>query len=159
MLAGKRKSTDPLDTLLDGETEDPGAPKGIAGARGAAAQEQYRRHFESPPGLYSRMVDANMAKHRRVNMDVADPRFDSAREFVADYMPLGHDPTLGRLVYGIAIARDQMQAGKTAEGIDTLSRLLVASEQAALDPGPWAKRWEDMRDQGVQQLMCRFGSI
>ena len=74
-------------------------------------------------------------------MDGADPLFDSAREFVARYMPIGNDQTLGRLVYGIAIARGQLQAGQAAEGIDTLSRLLVAAEQAAVDPGPWAKRW------------------
>ena len=64
------------------------------------------------------------------------------REFVSDYFPLTGDQTLARLTYGMAIARDQLKAADIVGTLDTLSRLLVACEQASLDTGPFNRRWD-----------------
>ena len=52
---------DPMALLTGSSGEDPGLFK-IPGARGAAAQECYRRDFESHPGLYTTRVRANIRK-------------------------------------------------------------------------------------------------
>ena len=129
-----------MDLLLEGGA-DPAEPKALGGARGAAAQEHYRRHFEQKKGEYSGYVEANMRKHRRITMDTNGPRAESMREFVCDYQPIGQDETLGRVTFAVAVARDQLKAGQTVEALDTLHRLLVAIEQASLEGGE-TRRWD-----------------
>ena len=54
---------------------------------------------------------------------------------------MGNAKTLTYMSYGVATAFDQMREGKWLEAEDTLAKLLVASEQAAIDASDFLLAW------------------
>ena len=113
----------------------------MAGARGAAAQAAFQRHFDSNPGAYAHMVFEN-ARRARSSMAESRPLSEeSMREYVADYFRGNSRPHAGHMAFGIALATDQLAANQNTQALDTLCRLLVAMEQAQLDHDAWDLAW------------------
>ena len=63
------------------------------------------------------------------------------REFLAEEVPFGNLKTLTFMAFGLATSFDQMRQGKWLEAEDTVAKLLVASEQAALGNGDFNLAW------------------
>ena len=81
-------------------------------------------------------------------MDPTDPRIESAREFVIENFPLGGQRTLAHASFGAAMAFDQLRAVPTEcrcrellTAEDTVARMLVGFEQAAIDNSRWDFAW------------------
>ena len=125
--------------LLKGGGGDLAEPR-ATGVQGAAAQDGWRRLFLSKPGAYTKAVRANIRRARERMLDPDDPRIDSAKEFVVEHFPLGGQRTSSYAAYGLAMVFDQMRripaehrGVETLVAEDTVARLLVSFEQAALD--------------------------
>ena len=104
-------------------------------------QEMYRQDFASHPGRYSQRVRANARRARETAVALDDPLCDSMREFLAEEVPFGNLKTLTFLAFGLATSFDQMRQGKWLEAEDTVAKLLVVCEQAALGGGDFSLAW------------------
>ena len=134
-------SGNPVAMLVGGAGgEDPSMPK-LPGAKGAAVQELLRADFDAHPGKFALRVRQNLRRARQVGASDADPRIDSAREYLADEVPFGSARTLAFLGFGLATVFDQMRLGLWEQAEDSVARLLVATEQAALDNSSWQLAW------------------
>ena len=114
----------------------------ITGARGAAGYEMLRRTFARTPGLYAALV--------RRSIQVSEERFpgdpeatqSSAWDFVHHQFQLGNQTTLTYCALGFAHILDQCRSRRWDLVEDAASRLLVATEQAALDHSQWQIAWK-----------------
>ena len=111
------------------------------GARGAAAHEMMRRYFERNPQAFTNTVVRNMARAQAGRFDGDDPRICSMRNHLVSEIPVGSARTLGYLGFGIAMVWDQLYQNNVQLAQDTLSRLMVAVEQAAIDQPRFDLAW------------------
>ena len=65
----------------------------------------------------------------------------SAVEFFAHECPLGNAKTLTYMLFGVAQAFDEAGEGMWLQAEDTLAKVLVAGEQAAIDNSSWQTAW------------------
>jgi hypothetical protein len=134
-----RQPVDPLTALATGgspgDAGEPGAR--LAGARGAAVQEVYRRYFDSNPGHYAGRVRERIGQARGIGPWAQDDaRRTSATEFFTEQVPFPtHAKTLTYFAFGVARAFDQMSLGLWVEAEDTLAKLMVVAEQTARSDG------------------------
>jgi hypothetical protein len=134
-----RQPVDPLAAMASGggvgESGEPGAR--LAGARGAAVQEVYRRYFDSNPGHYAARVRERIGQARGIGPWAQDDaRRTSATEFFTEQVPFpAHAKTLTYFAFGVARAFDQMSLGLWVEAEDTLAKLMVVAEQTARSDG------------------------
>ena len=104
-------------------------------------REMYRRDFAAHPGLYAQRVRANVRQVREEAVSPDDPLCESMREYLSEEVPFGALKTLTFLAFGLATCFDQMRHGKWLEAEDSVAKLLVACEQAALDNGYFKMAW------------------
>ena len=113
----------------------------LPGAKGAAAMDVLIRLKDRRPEHFSRVVSASLrrlaAQHPGASLDPVA----SARAYLAFSIPFGSARTLGYLGWGLATAWDELSADRPAAALATLSLLLVALEQAALDESNWGLAW------------------
>ena len=132
------RSQDPEDDDVDGELRLPGA-------KGAAAMDALMRKRGAKPLFFVTQVEEALKRLATQQPGAASTPAPSAKAYVGfsvPYMaPGGPMRTLGYLSWGIAAAWDELYTGHTEKALCTLSLLLVACEQAALDEGAWSLAW------------------
>ena len=130
---------DPVALLADSSSDLSMAK--VSGARGAAGYEMLRRMFTRSPGLYAALVRRNMLTSQERYPGDADAEDASAWEFVHDNFQLGTQRTLSYCALGFAHIFDMCRARRWELVEDATARMLVATEQAAMDNSQWQIAW------------------
>ena len=110
--------------------------------KGAAYRAHYRALYRKYPGKYAALVREAILEVRSGDVSDADPRLESAWEYVLEHVPAENQLTLANFMLLAARAFDALRAGRWLEAEDDVARMLVAGEQAALDHGDWAMAWK-----------------
>ena len=117
----------------------------LPGAKGAAAMDALMRKRVSKPTYFVGVVEEALRRLAAQQPGAASSPAPSARAYAGFSIPFmapgGPMRTLGYLTWGVATAWDELYAGQTERALCTLSLMLVACEQAALDEGAWSLAW------------------
>ena len=134
---GRRRRTDHEEGDEDYDEEETRLP----GARGASALHGLQTVLVRNPGYFTMGVAKSLLRSVVHHPGVtADPR-PSARGYVAQEIGFGTHRTLGYLTWGLATVWDELREGRLANAHATVSLLLVAAEQCAVDDGRWPLAW------------------
>ena len=129
----------------DGEEDDPEEELRLPGAKGAAAMDALMRRRATKPTYFVGVVEEALRRLAAQQPGAASSPAPSARAYAGFSIPFmapgGPMRTLGYLTWGVSTAWDELYAGETERALCTLSLLLVACEQAALDEGAWSLAW------------------
>ena len=113
----------------------------LPGARGASALHSLQTVLTRNPGYFTLGVAKSLLRSVAHHPGVtAEPR-PSARGYVSQEVGFGTHRTLGYLTWGLAMVWDELREGKVASAHATVSLLLVAAEQCAVDDGRWPLAW------------------
>ena len=93
------------------------------------------------PDFFTKIVTQNLTRLAAQHPGSSSNPAASARAYVAFSIPFGYHRVLGSLGWGLATAWDELSDGNVESALATLSLLLVAIEQAALDDGSWSLAW------------------
>ena len=117
----------------------------LPGAKGAAAMDGLMRKKQTRPSYFTDIVEASLKRMAAQQPGASESPAASAKAYVGFSIPFmstfGPQRTLGYLGWGVATAWDALHTGDVEGALGTLSLLLVAVEQAALDDGAWSLAW------------------
>ena len=134
-------ASDPISLLAGTEAHLDTSIARVSGARGAASYELLRRMFMRSPGLYAALVRRNMQASEERYPGDPDAEEVSAWDFVHDRFQLGNQRTLTFCSLGFAHIFDMCRSRRWELVEDATARLLVATEQAAMDSSQWQIAW------------------
>ena len=135
---GRRRRTT-LDTD-EGDDEDEDEAR-LPGARGATALQNLQTVLARNPGYFTQGVAKGLLRSVSHHPGVTATPTPCARGYVAQEVGFGTHRTLGYLTWGLATVWDELQQGNVASAHATVSLLLVAAEQCAVDDGRWPLAW------------------
>ena len=119
----------------DSEGED--ALRKLSGARGTMLLERLKMAMEENPAAYSTAIETLAAQV----LGESSPNASTMEKYVKDEMPLGHEKSLGYMVWCMTRALGCLRSGQTEKGRLVLLLGLAAVEQYRLD-GRWEAAWK-----------------
>ena len=129
----------------DPEDDDPDGELKLPGAKGAAAMDALMRKKNTKPAFFTAIVTEALQRLAAQQPGAAEVPAPSAKAYAGFSIPFmsqaGPMRTLGYLTWGVATAWDELHNDQPEKALCTLSLLLVACEQAALDEGSWPLAW------------------
>ena len=97
--------------------------------------------FTRSPGLYAALVRRNMLSSQERYPGDPDAQDSSAWEFIHENFQLGSQRTLTYCALGFAHIFDMCRSRRWGLVEDSTARMLVATEQAAMDNSQWQIAW------------------